>query len=205
TVLRNLKKTFDIALIIVTILVVGFVGISLFGVSIMGKRANTKNDFQTEQKTSDFDLKKDLTDFKKKMTELDTLKIFFDHSVCTYEGYERIEITKHSDSIKVRTEFKELTFNDNKNPDWNLVYEKKISEKDTVWEFEKFIERNAQRKTSDDKTRGILIVQNKKDTIQFFTNGLVDLNRFLEDYYLTMRKIYPENKNGIYGYELVEE
>ena len=171
----------------------------------MGKRANPKNDFQTEQKTSDFDLNTDLTDFKKKMTELDTLKIFFDHSVCTYEGYERIEITKQSDSIKIRTEFKELTFSENKKPEWNLVYEKKISEKDTVWQFEKFIERNAQRKTSDDKTRGILIIQNKEDTIQFFTNGLVDLNRFLEDYYLTMRKIYPENKNGIYGYGLVEE
>ncbi|GAA0744617.1 hypothetical protein GCM10009431_18930 [Gaetbulibacter jejuensis] len=171
----------------------------------MGKRANPKNDFQTEQKTSDFNLKTDLTDFKKKMTELDTIKVFFDHSVCTYEGFERIEITKKSDSIKVRTEFKELTFNENQNPNWNLVYEKKISETDTIWQFEKFIERNSNRKTSDEKERGILIVANKKDTIQFFTNGLVDLNRFLEDYYLTMRKIYPENKNGIYGIELIEE
>jgi PBP1b-binding outer membrane lipoprotein LpoB len=164
---------------------------------------------ETESKTkfpkSDFNLKTDLTDFKKKMTELDTIKVFFDHSVCTYEGYERIEITKKSDSIKVRTEFKELTFNENQNPNWNFVYEKKISETDTVWQFDKFIERNSNRKTSDEKKRGILIVENKKDTIQFFTNGLVDLNHFLEDYYLTMRKIYPENKNGIYGYELVEE
>ena len=53
-----MKKAFDIALIIVTILVVGFVGISLFAVSIMGKRANPKNHFQTEQKISDFDLEK---------------------------------------------------------------------------------------------------------------------------------------------------
>jgi len=189
----------------VTILVVGFVGISLFAVSIMGKRANPKNDFQTEQKTSDFDLKIDLINFKNKMTELDTLKIFFDHSVCTYEGYERIEITKQSDSIKVRTEFKELTFSENKKPEWNLVYEKKIPETDTIWQFGKFIERNAKRKTSDKENRGILIIENKKDTVQFYTDGLVDLNHFLEDYYLTMRKIYPENKNGIYGYELAEE
>ena len=164
---------------------------------------------ETENKTeflnSDFNLKTDLTDFKKKMTELDTIKVFFDHSVCTYEGYERIEITKISDSIKVRTEFKELTFNENQNLNWNLVYEKKISETDTVWQFGKFIERNSNRKNSDEKKRGILIVENKKDTIQFFTNGLVDLNHFLGDYYLTMRKIYPENKNGIYGFELVKE
>jgi PBP1b-binding outer membrane lipoprotein LpoB len=164
---------------------------------------------ETESKTelpkSDFNLKTDLTDFKKKMTDLDTIKVFFDHSVCTYEGYERIEITKQSDSIKVRTEFKELTFSENKNPEWNLVYEKKISETDTIWQFEKFIERNANRKTSDKENRGILIIENKKDTIQFYTDGLVDLNHFLEDYYLTMKKIYPENKNGIYGYELAEE
>ncbi|MEY8868485.1 hypothetical protein AB9K24_03200 [Meridianimaribacter flavus] len=160
---------------------------------------------KTELPKSNFNLKTDLIDFKKKMTDLDTIMVFFDHSVCTYEGYERIEITKNSDSIKVRSEFQELTFNENKNPEWNLVYEKKISEKDTVWQLEKFIKRNANRRTSDKENRGILMIENKKDTIQFFTNGLVDLNRFLEDYYLTMRKIYPENKNGIYGYELVEE
>ncbi len=99
---------------------------------------------ETESKTefpkSDFNLKTDLTVFKKNMTELDTIKVFFDHSVCTYEGYERIEITKQSDSIKIRTEFKELTFSENKKPEWNLVYEKKISETDTIWQFEKFIE-----------------------------------------------------------------
>jgi len=154
---------------------------------------------------SDFNLKTDLTDFKKKMTDLDTIKVFFNHSVCTYEGYEKIEITKQSDSIKVRTEFKELTFSENKNPEWNLVYEKKISETDTIWQFGKFIERNANRKTSDNEIRGILLIENKKDTIQFYTDGLVDLNHFLEDYYLTMRKLYPENKNGIYGYEIVAE
>ncbi len=164
---------------------------------------------ETESKTefpkSDFNLKTDLTDFKRKMTELDTIKIFFDHSVCTYEGYERIEITKKSDSIKVRTQFKELGINEKQKPSWNLVYEKKIPETDTIWQFGKFIERNAKRKTSDNKNRGILIIKNKKDTIEFYTDGLVDLNHFLEDYYLTMRKIYPENKNGIYGYELVAE
>jgi PBP1b-binding outer membrane lipoprotein LpoB len=164
---------------------------------------------ETESKTelpkSDFNLKTDLIDFKKKMTELDTIKIFFDHSVCTYEGYERIEITKKSDSIKVRTEFKELTFSENKNPEWNLVYEKKLLETDTIWQFEKFIERNENRQNLESENRGILVITNKKDRISFSTDGLVDLNHFLEDYYLTMRKIYPENKNGIYGYELVEE
>lgn len=157
---------------------------------------------QTEVLTSDFDLKSDLADFKQKMTQLDTLTVLFDHSVCTYQGYERIKITKESDSIKVRSEFRESSF---KKPKWDLVYEKRISPSDTTWEFGQFIERNAKRQTSDKKTRGILIIANKRDTIQFFTDGLVDLNQFLGDYYVTMRKIHPENKNGIYGYVIEEK
>ena len=82
---------------------------------------------ETEKKSesviSDFKLKIDLTDFKNKMTELDTIKIWFDHSVCTYQGAERIEITKESDSIKIRTEFREDTFNEN--PEWKTLYEKR--------------------------------------------------------------------------------
>lgn len=188
TVLRNLKNLLKI--LILTLILAS---------------CKKETESKTEFPKSDFNLKTDLTDFKKKMTELDTIKVFFDHSVCTYEGFERIEITKKSDSIKVRTEFKELTFNEDQNPNWNLVYEKKIPETDTIWQFGKFIKRNAKRETSDNENRGILIIENKKDTIQFYTDGLVDLNHFLEDYYLTMRKLYPENKNGIYGYELVEE
>ena len=157
---------------------------------------------QTLKLTSVFDINSDLVDFKKEMTELDTLTVLFDHSVCTYQGFERIIITKESDSLKIRSEFKESAF---KKPKWNLVYEKMISPNDTTWKFGQFIERNSKRRTSDKKTRGILIIANKKDTIQFFTDGLVDLNQFLEDYYLTMRKIHPENKNGIYGYVLEEK
>ncbi|MDT0622022.1 hypothetical protein [Croceitalea vernalis] len=152
--------------------------------------------------TPSFDLKSDLSDFKQKMTVLDTLTVLFDHSVCTYQGYERIKITKGSNSIKVRSEFKESSF---KNPEWDLVYEKRISPNDTTWQFGQFLERNSKRRTSDKKTRGILIVVNRNDTLQFFTDGLVDLNGFLEDYYVTMRKIHPENKNGIYGYVFEDE
>ena len=162
-----------------------------------------ESDSKTELVKSTFNLKMDITDFKKKMTVLDTIMVFFDHSVCTYQGYERIEITKASDLITVRSEFKEAPFN--ANPEWNLLYEKKLPINDTVWNFEKFIERNANHDTSENTKRGILVLAHKKDTIYFSTDGLVDLNHFLEDYYLTMKKIYPENKNGIYGYELLEK
>lgn len=136
------------------------------------------------------------------MTELDTLTVLFDHSICTYQGFERIKITKESNSIRVHSEFKESSFNDN---EWDLVYDKRIPTNDTIWQFGQFVERNLERQVSNEKDRAILTVTNNKDTIQFFTNGLVSLNQLLGDYYVTMRKIYPENKNGIYGYELIEE
>ena len=185
-----------------TILVVTFVGVSIFGVSIMGKRANPKNELQTEQKISNFNLKTDLTDFKEKMTELDTIKIWFDHSVCTYQGAERIEITKESDLIKIRTEFKEETFNEN--PDWKLVYEKKIPKTDSIWKIEEFFERNVVKQKSEEKDYGTLQVSHNGIKVHYFTNGLVDLNRFMADYFKTMKGLHPENIDNIYGVEIEE-
>ncbi len=162
-----------------------------------------KQKTETEKPTFKFDLITDLTNFRQKMTELDTLTISFDHSVCTYQGYERIEITKQSDSINIVSNFKELTFEENSK--WKKIYDRKISENDTIWKFEQFLKRNEKRKNTDQNKRGILMLTNKKDTISYSIDGLVDLNIFLADYYETMRKIYPENKNGIYGIEIVEE
>ena len=81
----------------------------------------------------------------------------------------------------------------------------KISENDTIWKFEQFLKGNEKRKNTHQNKRGILMLTDKKDTIRYSTGGLVDLNRFLADYYETMKRIYPENKNGIYGVEIVEE
>jgi len=152
---------------------------------------------------SDFKLTTDLTDFKKKMTESDTIKIWFDHSVCTYQGVERIRITKKSDSIKIRAEFKEETFNDN--TDWKTVYEKAIPINDTIWKFEQFLSRNKKRLTYGEKEYGTLQITHGETTLHYFTDGLVDLNQFMADYFETMRELHPENKNEIYGYVFVEE
>ena len=126
---------------------------------------------ETEQKSvvakTDFNIKTDLTDFKNKMNELDTIKIWFDHSVCTYQGVERIEITKKSDSIKIRTE---------------LVYEKKIPKTDSIWKIEEFFKRNIEKQKSEEKDYGTLQIAHNGIKVHYFTNGLVDLNRFMADY-----------------------
>jgi len=151
---------------------------------------------------SDFNIKTDLADFKEKMTELDTIKIWFDHSVCTYQGVERIEITKESDLIKIRTEFKEETFNEN--PDWKLVYEKKIPKTDSIWKIEEFFKRNVEKQKSEEKDFGTLQVSHNGIKVHYFTNGLVDLNRFMADYFKTMKGLHPENIDNIYGVEIKE-
>jgi hypothetical protein len=153
-----------------------------------------------ESAKSEFNLNADITDFKKKITKLDTLKIWFNHSVCTYQGAERIEITKESDLIKIRTEFKEDTFEEN--PEWKVVYEKRIPITDTIWKIEEFFKRNIERQKSEEKEYGTLQVSHNGIKIHYFTKGLVALNRFMADYFETMKKLHPENKNNIYGVEI---
>lgn len=164
---------------------------------------NKNQENVSEKNISNFDLESDFKDFKSKMEEVDTLEIWFDHSVCTYQGYEKLQITKFSDSIKIKSRFKELSYSND--PEWEEIYERNISISDTTWKFEKFLERNKSRIKNDSNDYPQLQMKYKDQKIGFFTEGLVDLNRFLEDYYSTMRPIFLENKNSIYGVEIVFE
>lgn len=78
----------------------------------------------------EFNLKEYITDFKNKITELDTIKIWFNHSICTYQGVELIEITRKHDLLKIRSEYKEDNLYENQK--WKLVYEKQIPTTDTI-------------------------------------------------------------------------
>jgi len=167
---------------------------------LVGCKNQTRN--TTEQPKSNFNLEKDFAEFQTKMTELDTLKIWISHSVCTYQGNEKLEITKKDGKIKIKAEYREGTFE--KNPEWKVVYEKTISENDTIWNFGKFLKRNEKRLKSETKEYGMLQIKHKKNKIQFFTHGLVDLNKFMAEYFETMIKIHPENKENIYGHELID-
>ncbi len=169
-------------------------------VVLVGCKNQTEN--ITEQPKSNFNLEKDFAEFQTKMTELDTLNVWISHSVCTYQGNEKLEITKKNGNINIKAEYREETFE--KNPEWKVIYEKTISENDTIWNFGKFLKRNEKRLKSDTKEYGMLQIKHKGNKIRFFTHGLVDLNRFMAEYFEIMIKIHPENKENIYGYELIE-
>ncbi|MGB6269523.1 MAG: hypothetical protein WBF67_11000 [Olleya sp.] len=168
-------------------------------VLILASCAKEKKDEKITAKSL-FNLNNDLTDFRKKMTELDTIKIWVDHSVCTYQGDERIKITKKLDSIKIRTEYREdYTGKDSK---WEFVYEKKIPVTDTLWDIENFFKRNMKRQEKIEDNYPKLIVSHNGIKLNYFTKSLGDLNSFMTDYSATMRKLYPENRNGIYGVDV---
>ncbi len=155
-----------------------------------------------EQLKSNFDLKSDFQNFKTKMTEMDTLRIFVDHSVCTYQGYERLMITKHSDSIIVSSEFKDY---DNQTPEWEKVFDKTISENDTIWNFGEFMNRNKNRLINDGEKYAKIEVTNGEQKLRFATDGLIDLNNFKTDYDTTMRKLYKPKGILIYGYPVFDD
>ncbi len=151
---------------------------------------------ESQLRVSTFDLKTEYEDFKKQMTELDTISIFVDHSVCTYEGYERLRITKKSDSIKILSEFKDY---DKQDPKWEKVYEKNISKNDTIWNFGKFMKKNESRLNSNTDENVTIEIKNGEQKLKFVTKGLVDLNRFIADYGNTMLKLTEPNQWWFYG------
>ena len=162
-----------------------------------------KQKTEIEKPISEFDLITDLNDFKHKMSELDTINIWFDHSVCGYEGDENIKITKQNDSIQIESKFRDMTFNNSSN--WEEMYILKLPVNDTIWNFENFLKRNEQNLISSETSSNPMIISNRNKKIKYYTNRLQGLLKFQTDFYGVMRKIYPENKYGIYGVEIMTE
>ena len=161
--------------------------------------------FKSENPKSTFNLKNDLFDFKNRMEESDTIKIWFDHSVSSFQGYERLRILKKSDSLYISSEFKEEKFTNIS--EWKVIYTKSIPVNDTIWKFEDFIRRNVNRlkKNISENDRLILQIANNNDKIEFHTTGLVDYNRFLKDYINTMKELFPGKNYYFHDVDIVEE
>ena len=151
---------------------------------------------QTEWPKSNFSFKRDFTELTKKMTERDTIKTWMNLSQCTYQGIEKLTITRKNDSIKIQPEFAKsmiagIDFKKSK-PIW-------ISVNDTTWKFNEYLKRNAYRLQSDSLKFGRLQISLNSEKLNFFTHGLGDSGKFLIDYCNTMQKLMPESKNHIYG------
>ena len=150
---------------------------------------------KTEKLESDFNLKKDYSQLTNKMTEMDTIKVWMDLSLCMNPGIEKLTITREKDSLKIQPEFavsmvEKLEFIKQKTI--------RISINDTVWKLNEFLKRNEKRVKSDSSKYGRFQITHNAEKLNYFTDGLGDSAEFLIDYCATMKRLIPESEYHIY-------
>ncbi|PKQ65901.1 hypothetical protein BZG02_02550 [Labilibaculum filiforme] len=125
-----------------------------------------------------FNLVRDIEKFSELMTELDTIIVYSNLSICHGERYEKDIITKKNDSV-----FIQVSINDDF--DGNVDYEKRIYEydKSDSLNFETLYFK-LQKHTIPDHQPSLRfeIIHNRKDTLNLFTYGLmdiIDVSRFI--------------------------
>ena len=188
TVIRNMKKLINILVLVIII------------VGCQNPTEKSKN-----LTNSNFNLWDDYTTFRKSMTESDTIIVWMDMSVCLYQGMEKFDITKEKDSLKVQLYFKESAFSDKEYIEQKTI---KIPLNDTIWNFEKFLIENKNRIKPNDKNKPNFAMYSDTSKLYFYTYGLSDLNRFIIDYCIAMRRLDPENaiyEMADYGEMEIEE
>lgn len=137
---------------------------------------------------SKFNLQKDYADFKMKMSESDTIRIMIDRSICDYEGHERLLVTKKNDSLKIISELKDIY---TKNEDWEKIYEKKVSAKDTLWGFGSFLSKNKD-KLKNENSGGRLVITDGRKALKYSSEiGLIQSLNFIADINQTMEVLHP--------------
>ena len=158
--------------------------------------ASCKTERKTKLPRSKFSLKTDYVELTNKLTKSDTIKIWLNLSQCTYQGIERLTITRKKDSLKIQPEFANSMIA-------RTVYKKGkpifISVNNTNWKFNEFLKRNSNRLQSDSLKYGRLQITLKLEKLNFFTYGLGDSNKFLIVYCNTMKNLIPESDNYIYA------
>ncbi|MEZ4804473.1 MAG: hypothetical protein R2852_03020 [Bacteroidia bacterium] len=177
--------------------------LAMLFVVLMLFSCNDKSKSQSSSQESTFNLNSDLYRFKQQMTDIDTLRVWFNHSACTSRSYEFLEVTKQQDSIQIVSWFEGMSeYEDSKR---RKLYEKRISEKDTLWDFALFLRQNVKRQNMENKGQGLLQVIHKSDTLKYFSSGIIDRLHFQADYMSTMLALYPEYVGDVYKGFLEEE
>jgi len=148
---------------------------------------------------SDFSLLSDYSEFTTKMSEIDTIKVLTNLSLCTYLAKEQLIITRRGDSIEIQSEFAESFKVDSEFKVANYIV---ISIKDTTWKFNEFLKRNENRIITDSVRNVRLQITLNNDILHFVTNGLSESGRFLSDYCITMMNLFPDSESYIYGVEM---
>lgn len=124
---------------------------------------------QTDGKS--FDLVRDIGNFSELMTKLDTIIVYSDLSICYGERYERDIITKKNDNV-----FIQVSVNDNFKG--NVDYEKRMYkyDKSDSLNFETlYLKLQKHIIPKHRSSLSFKIIHNRKDTLNIFTYGLMDI------------------------------
>jgi hypothetical protein len=166
--------------------------ISLFIISIGCKNKDTCN--KTKISISDFNLKKDITDFSNKMTKNDTIYVFADLSVdLTRVKYCNV-ITKTKDTVYISTKAmdKTETGNDLEIDFGKTVYNYKENDslnlEDLIYYMQKY--------TCSEKFLFFPTLQviYKSDTISYESNGILEKLKFTLYYVSIIQRLYPNKE-----------
>lgn len=139
---------------------------------------------------SNFNLKRDFTELTYKITELDTVIVWVDMSLCTSQGTEVLTITRKNDSLKIQPKYRESLIIGTQYKQRKSI---RVSIHDTLWKFNAFLKRNKERISTDSSKNYRMVIYHNKSKIKFTTRGLSESEGFLFDYSKTMTVLNMDN------------
>ena len=155
-----------------------------------------KTEEKIEIPKSNFNLKNDFASLTHKITELDTIKVWTNLSLCTYQGVEKLKITRKGDSLKIEQQFAESMILGAEYINSKPIL---IHINDTIWKFNAFLKRQSHRLETDSLQYGRLRITCNKKRLNFMTGRIGDTAKFLTDYCNTMMNLMPESENHIFA------
>lgn len=170
------------------------IGILLLGFALVfacGRKTESKN---IELTQSNFKLAQDYNDFASKMENNDTLNLGVNLSMCGWEEYDEVEITKSEDRVYIQIKEKRIA------SDTTIYFPKVPYElKNDTLSIEKMMEGfdiNYTEKISSP----FFIIRNpkEKDTILLRTTGLGNRGRNIQKYHSLMLELYPKEMDSYY-------
>ncbi len=143
---------------------------------------------KTEPKFSNFKVAQDYTEFSKKMENNDTLNIGVSLSMCMWNEYDQLQITKSNDSVFLQ--LKEKRVMDDEPIHFNKVFYKLKNDTLNLEKMMADFDVNYQEKSSSP----FFIITNpkEKDTILLRTTSLGNRGYTIERYQRIMLELYPK-------------
>lgn len=140
-----------------------------------------------ELKRSEFKVAESYTDFANKMENNDTLNIDVLLSICKWQEYHRIEVTKRNDSVYLQVKEKRVMMDEPK------CFSKVLYKlKNDTLNLEKMM-MGFEINNTNSRNSPFFIVTNPKesDTVLLRTTGLENRTINIEKYRLIMSELYP--------------